>query len=97
MPFSSSGPNIDTVSCTSTSDTELSVEWTEATATRDACDRDGGAEDITTYEVDVLQHVQNGNTISTVFFNEMEYPRDVDISQLKTSVTGLGKCCYIVF
>ena len=69
------------------------MEWTEATATRDACDRDGGAVDITTYEVDVLQHVQNGNTLSTVSFNEMEYPRDVDIAQLETSVTGLGKCC----
>ncbi len=61
-----------------------------------AIEMHGGAEYITTYEVDVLQHVQNDNTISTVFFNEMEYPRDVDISQLKTSVTGLGKCCYIV-
>ena len=67
------------------------MEWSQATATRDACDRDGGAVDITTYEVNVLQHVQNGNAISTVSFNEMEYPRDVDISQLETSVTGLGK------
>ena len=74
------------------------MEWSEATATltQDACDRDGGAVDITTYEVDVLQHVQNGNTVSTVLFNEMEYPRNVYISQLETSVTGLGKCCYIV-
>ena len=71
------------------------MEWSEATATRDDCDRDGGAVDITKYEVNVLQHVQNGNTISTVSFNEMEYPRGVDISQLETSVTGLGKSCYI--
>ena len=89
--FFCSAPNIDTVDCTSTSHTALSVEWSQATATRDACDRDGGAVDITTYEVNVLQHVQNGNAISTVSFNEMEYPRDVDISQLETSVTGLGK------
>ena len=94
--FLLSGPNIDTVDCTSTSDTALSVEWSEATATRNACDRDGGAVDITTYEVNVLEHVQNGNTLSTVSFNEMEYPRDVDISQLETSVTGLGKSCCIV-
>ena len=67
------------------------MEWSQATATRDACNGGGGAVDITTYEVNVLQHVQNGNTISTVSFNEMEYPRDVDISQLETSVTGLGK------
>ena len=93
--FFNTAPNIDTVVCTSTSDTALSVEWSEETATRDACDRDGGAVDITTYEVNVLQHVQNGNAVSTVSFNEMEYPRDVDISQLETSVTGLGKSCYI--
>ena len=93
--FLLSGPNIDTIVCTSMSDTALSVEWSEATATRDACDRDGGAVDIA-YEVDVLQHVQNGNITSIVSFNEIEYPRDVDISQLETSVTGLGKSCCIV-
>ena len=69
----------------------LRVEWTEATATQDPCNRSGGA---TRYEVDVLRHVQNGNTLSTVPFNVLEYPRNVEISLLETSVTGLGRCCY---
>ena len=72
-----------------TSDTELTVTWTEAT-TSDNCNRAEGAIDIANYMVDVQRYEHRGNSLELLLSQLSGYPRNVDYPERTTSAGGLG-------
>ena len=78
------------MNCIGTSDTDLTVSWTEATVTSDNCNRAEGAIDIANYLVDVKRYDQRENSLELSLSQLSGYPRNVNYPETTTSAGGLG-------